>query len=131
MMRVHQQRSRLYVPLGLLVGGLGLSACVLAGGVVGAAQGIALATVVGAVVVYALSGRGGDVGAVLSADRDERQAQLDIRARAITTVVLFVVCGVIAAREFLHGGRAQPYFDLCLLAIATYLTALFWLKRHA
>jgi hypothetical protein len=130
MMRVHQQRSRLYVPLGLLAGGLGLSACVLAGGVVGAAQGIALASVAGAVVVYLASGRGGDVGAVLGADRDERQAQIDIRARAVTAEVLFAVCGVIAAREFLQGGRAQPYFDFCLLAIVTYLTALFWLKRR-
>jgi hypothetical protein len=68
---------------------------------------------------------------VLSTDRDERQAQLDLRARAVTAVVLFAVCGVIAAREFLQGGRAQPYFDLCLLAIGTYLTALFWLKRRA
>ena len=130
-MRVRQQRSRLYVPIGLVAGGLGLSACVLTGGVVGAAQGIALGAVVGAVVVYVLSGREGDVGAVLSTDRDERQAQLDIRARAVTAVVVFAVCGVIAAREFLQGDRAQPYFDLCLLAIATYLTALFWLKRRA
>jgi hypothetical protein len=130
MMHVRRQRSRLYVPLGILVSGLGLSACVLAGGVVGVAQGIALATVVCAVLVYALSGRGGDVGAVLSTERDERQIQLDIRARAVTSVVLFAVCGVVAGREFLQGGQAQPYFELCILALATYLTTLLWLKRR-
>jgi hypothetical protein len=131
MMRVVRERSDLYVPIGILVGGLGLSACVLAGGVVGAAQGIALATVVSAAVVYALRRRGGDLGAVLSPERDERQAQLDIRARAVTAVVLFTVCGVVAGREFLQGGSAQPYFELFLLAIATYLTSVFWLKRRA
>jgi hypothetical protein len=129
-MHVRQQRSRLYVPLGILVSGLGLSACVLAGGVVGAAQGIALATMVGAGLVYVLSGRGGDVSAVLSATRDERQAQLDLRARAVTSVVLFVVCGVVAARQFLQGGQAQPYFELCVLALATYVATVLWLKRR-
>ncbi len=129
-MLVHQRHRRFYVPVALLVGGFALSICLFLGGVVGAAQGIALTSVVGALVIYALSGRSGDVGAVLGSDRDERQAQLDIRARAITAVVLFAVCGLLAAHEFLQGGRGQPYFDLCILAGVTYLGALVWLKRR-
>jgi hypothetical protein len=125
-----QEKSSLHAPVGILVGGLALSACVWAGGVVGAAQGIALATVLGAAAVLASSRRGGDVGAVLSTRRDERQAALDLRARAITAVVLFTVCGVVSARKFLQGGDPQPYFELFVLVLASYLTAVFWLKRR-
>ena len=53
-MLVHQRHRRFYVPVALLVGGFALSICLFLGGVVGAAQGIALTSVVGALVIYAL-----------------------------------------------------------------------------
>jgi hypothetical protein len=125
-----RRRLRAAVPIGVMVIGTGLAAAAFAGGVQGAATGILLATVLSATAIWILGGTGSDLAAILRSDPDERQAQIRVRAGAVTAVVLFISCAAMAGRSFAQGERAQPYLDLCIVAALAYGASILWLRHR-
>jgi hypothetical protein len=125
-----RRRRRAAVPTGVMVIGTGLAAAAFAGGVPGAATGILLATILSAAAIWILGGTGGDLAAILRSDPDERQAQIRMRAGAVTAVALFIICAALAGRTFAQGERPQPYLNLCIVAALTYGASILWLKHR-
>jgi hypothetical protein len=125
------QLRRVAVPIGVIVIGTGLATTAFAGGVPGAATGILLTTILSSAAIWIVGGTSGDLAAILRSDPDERQAQIKMRAGVITAIVLFIASAAMAARLFTQGEGAQPYLDLCIIAVIIYGASILWLKhRH-
>jgi hypothetical protein len=120
---------RLLLPAAWLVLGCALALAAYAGNMAGLSHGLEIAAIVGAAAIV-LVGRGGsDFGAVLRAERDERQSFLDVRARGIAAVMVFVVCAAQAARWYSNGHSqlGQPYLIVCIIEVIAYVVSLLWL----
>ncbi|HTD49851.1 MAG TPA: hypothetical protein VK771_04585 [Acidimicrobiia bacterium] len=119
-------RVRLLLPAGWLVLGCALVLAAYAGNMVGLSHGLALVTVVGGMAIVLVGRTGSDLGAVLRADRDERQRSLDVRARGIAALTVFVVCAALAARWYSNGHSqlGQPYLLVCIIEVLAYLISL-------
>ena len=117
---------RLLLPAAWLVLGCALALAAYAGNMVGLSHGLALITIGGAVTIVLVGRTGSDLAAVLRADRDERQSSLDVRARGIAALTVFVVCAAQAGRWYSngHGQLGQPYLIVCLIDVLAYLISL-------
>jgi len=83
------------------------------------------------VVVYAWSGRRGDVAALLRVDGDERQRQLDVRATAISGLAMALFCIGGMAVDLARGGYGGPWAFVCAVGGFTYVIALAAIRyRH-
>jgi len=126
---------RVVVPAAWFVGGSALAGAAYAGNMIGLSEGLAIAAIVGAAAIAVVGRSGSDVGAVLRAAGDERQSVLDVRARGIAALLVFLFCAAQAARWYAngHGRLAQPYLIVCIVEIAGYVASLLWLtfKQNA
>jgi hypothetical protein len=96
---------------------------------VGLSQALVIGTIVGAAVIVVVGRGSTDLGAVFRAERDERQSLLDVRARGLAAVVVFVVCTAQAARWYSNGHSqlGQPYLIVCIVEGIAYVASLLWL----
>ncbi|HEY8729695.1 MAG TPA: hypothetical protein VIL94_08930 [Acidothermaceae bacterium] len=101
-----------------------------AGGHHGLAVGIGAFYVIASLGVYVWSGRRGDVAALLRADGDERQRQLDMRATAIAGLVMIVCCIAGAVVNLAHGGSGGPWAVLAAVGGLAYAVALAGLRHR-
>lgn len=120
---------RLFLPAAWFVVGCALALAAYAGNMVGLSQALAIGTIVGAAVIVVVGRGSTDLGAVFRAERDERQSLLDVRARGLAALVVFVVCTAQAARWYSNGHSqlGQPYLIVCIVEAIAYVASLLWL----
>jgi hypothetical protein len=73
-----------------------------------------------------------DIGAVVRAERDERQVSIDVRARSRAGAVVFAVCAMQGTRWYLNGHSqlAEPYLLIAAIAVIAYLGSLLLFSRR-
>jgi hypothetical protein len=123
---------RLVVPVAWLAVVLIVAWAAAQGDMVGFSHLLILIALGGAAVLALLGRSRGDIGAVVRAQRDERQVSLDVRARSVVAAAVFVVCAVQGARWYLNGHSqlAQPYLLLGAVAVIAYFGSLVVLSRR-
>jgi hypothetical protein len=123
-------RVRLLIPGVWLVVGCALALGAYSGNMVGLSHAITMGAIFGATIILVVGRGGSDLSAVFRAERDERQSFLDVRARSLAALGVFVVCAAQAARWYSngHGSRlGQPYLIVCTVEVIAYLASLLWL----
>jgi hypothetical protein len=125
-----QTLVRLVLPTAWFVVGCALAGAAYAGNMVGVSHALEIGTVVGAAVIVVVGRGSTDLGAVLRAERDERQSLLDVRARGVAALVVFVVCAAQTGRWYANGHSqlAQPYLVVCIVEAIAYIASLLWLS---
>jgi hypothetical protein len=120
---------RLLLPAAWLVLVSALAFAAYAGNMVGLSHGLEIAAIVGAAAIVWVARSGSDLGAVLRAQQDERQSFLDVRARGIAALMVFVVCAAQTARWYSNGHSqlGQPYLIVCIIEVIAYVVSLLWL----
>lgn len=115
-------QSRWFLPaFCLILGGIVLLAGWLGGQLAAGIYGLAVLAVFGLVVLL-LGGRSETVRG-LTTGRDERFAQIDLRATAVTGLVLIITVIVAWLVEIARGHNGNPYGWLGALAGLTYIGA--------
>jgi hypothetical protein len=121
--------SRWFMPAGCVVlGGVVLLAAWLGGQLVTGFIGLAVMTAFG--LFIALAGRSETIRGLRGDGRDERFAQIDLRATAFAGLVLIVAVIVAFLVEIAHGHDGRPYTWLGALAGLGYLLAVGYLRRR-
>lgn len=105
------------VALGVILGG----ATWLGGHPAAGLASLALMTVFGLVIL--LAGRSETIRGLRGDGRDERFAQIDLRATALSGVVLIIALIVAFVVEVAHGRNGNPYSWLLAVAGVSYLVA--------
>jgi hypothetical protein len=105
----------------LVFGGFVLLAAWLGGQLVGGLIGLAIMAAFGLFV--AVAGRSETVRGLRGDGRDERFAQIDLRATAVTGLVLITAVIVAFLTEVARGHSGAPYTWLGALAGLTYILA--------
>jgi hypothetical protein len=115
-------RSRWFLPLF----SLGLGVVVLAASWVGGSLSsglISLAVMAGFGLFILLAGRSETIRGLRGDGRDERFAQIDLRATAVAGLVLIVTLIVAWLTEIAQGHSGSPYTWLCAIGGFSYLLA--------
>lgn len=116
-------RSRWFLPLFSAGMGIVTLAAAWAGGqLVTGIIGLGVMTGFGLLIL--LAGRSETVRGLRGDGRDERFAQIDLRATAATGLVLIVVLIVSWLTEIARGHSGSPYDWLCAIGGLTYLLAI-------
>jgi hypothetical protein len=115
-------RTKWFLPLfSVAMGGVLLAASWLGGHPVAGLASLALMTAFGLVVL--LAGRSETVRGLRGDGRDERFAQMDMRATAASGLVLIHVLIVVWVIEIARGHSGNPYGWLLAIAGLSYLVA--------
>jgi hypothetical protein len=115
-------RSKWFLPLfSLGLGGVVLLASWLGGQLGAGVYGLVVLAVFGLVLLL-LSGRSETIRG-LTVGRDERFAQIDLRATAVTGLVLIITVIVAWLVEIAHGHSGNPYGWLGAIGGLTYILA--------
>jgi hypothetical protein len=115
-------RSKWFLPLF----SLGLGVVVLAVSWVGGSLGsglISLAILAGFGLFILLAGRSETIRGLRGDGRDERFAQIDLRATAVAGLVLIVTLIVAGLTEIAQGHSGSPYTWLCAIGGLSYALA--------
>lgn len=115
-------RSKWFLPLFSLAAGVVLLGAVWAGGSLGWGL-ISLAILAGFGLVILLAGRSETIRGLRGDGRDERFAQIDLRATAVAGLVLLVTLIVASLIEIAQGHSGSPYTWLCAIGTLGYLLA--------
>ena len=115
-------RSKWFMPLfSLGLGGVVLAASWL-GGHLGAGA-VSLAIMAGFGLFVLLAGRSETIRGLRGDGRDERLAQIDLRATAAAGLVLIIVLIVNWLAEIARGHSGSPYYWLCAIGGLAYALA--------
>ncbi len=115
-------RSKWFLPLF----SLGLGVVVLAASWVGGSLSsglISLAIIAGFGLFILLAGRSETIRGLRGDGRDERFAQIDLRATAVAALVLIVTLIVARLTEIARGHSGSPYTWLCAIGGLSYALA--------
>ena len=115
-------RSKWFLPLF----SLGLGVVVLAVSWVGGSLGsglVSLAILAGFGLFILLAGRSETIRGLRGDGRDERFAQIDLRATAVAALVLIVTLIVAGLTEIAQGHGGSPYTWLCAIGGLSYALA--------
>lgn len=115
-------RSKWFLPLF----SLGLGVVVLAVSWVGGSLGsglVSLAILAGFGLFILLAGRSETIRGLRGDGRDERFAQIDLRATAVAGLVLIVTLIVAGLAEIARGHSGSPYTWLCAIGGLSYALA--------
>jgi hypothetical protein len=115
-------RSKWFLPLF----SLGLGVVVLAVSWVGGSLGsglVSLAILAGFGLFILLAGRSETIRGLRGDGRDERFAQIDLRATAVAGLVLIVTLIVAGLTEIARGHSGSPYTWLCAIGGLSYALA--------
>jgi hypothetical protein len=115
-------RSKWFLPLF----SLGLGVVVLAASWLGGHPGegvVALAVMAGFGLFILLAGRSETIRGLRGDGRDERFAQIDLQATALSGLVLIVTLIVAWLAEIARGHSGSPYYWLCAVGGLTYMLA--------
>ncbi|HEY1323240.1 MAG TPA: hypothetical protein VGF32_23480 [Streptosporangiaceae bacterium] len=120
-------RSKWFLPAFSLVLGLVMLAVSWLGGSLG--QGlISLAVLAGFGLIVLLAGRSETVRGLRGDGRDERFAQIDLRATALSGLAVIVALIVAWLVATARGQSGSPYGWLLAIAGLTYLLAVAWFR---
>jgi len=120
-------RSKWFLPAFSLVLGLVMLAVSWLGGSLG--QGlISLAVLAGFGLIVLLAGRSETVRGLRGDGRDERFAQIDLRATALSGLAVIVTLIVAWLVATARGQSGSPYGWLLAIAGLTYLLAVAWFR---
>jgi hypothetical protein len=111
------RHPRLRAPAVMAIGGSVIAAAVLIGQGWAAAVPVEIVTIAAAIGYYLLGGRGGDLGAIIGHQADERQESIRVRARALSAHVagLAALAGYVI--ELARGSTVWP-FELFVAVLA-------------
>ena len=111
------RHPRLRAPAVMAIGGTVIAAAVVIGQGWAAAVPVEVVTIAAAIGYYLLGGRGGDLGAIIGHQADERQDGIRIRARALAAQVagLAALAGYVI--ELARGSAVWP-FELFVAVLA-------------
>ena len=111
------RHPRLAAPAVMAIGGSVIAAAVLTGQGWAAAVPVEVVTIAAAIGYYLLGGRGGDLGAIIGHQADERQESIRVRARALAAQVagLAALAGYVI--ELARGSAVWP-FELFVAVLA-------------
>jgi hypothetical protein len=111
------RHPRLRAPAVMAIGGSVIAAAVLIGQGWAAAVPVEVVTIAAAIGYYLLGGRGGDLGAIIGHQADERQESIRVRARALAAQVagLAALAGYVI--ELARGSAVWP-FELFVAVLA-------------
>jgi len=115
-------RSKWFLPLFSLVLGVVVLGASWAGGSLGSGL-ISLAVLAGFGLLILLAGRSETIRGLRGDGRDERFAQIDLRATAVTGLVLIVTLIVAWLTEIAQGHSGSPYAWLCAIGGLSYALA--------
>ena len=120
-------RTKWFLPLfSVVMGGVLLAASWLGGHPVAGLASLALMTAFGLVIL--LAGRSETVRGLRGDGRDERFAQMDMRATAVSGLVLIHALIVAWVVEIARGHSGNPYSWLLAIAGLSYLIAVIILR---
>ena len=80
-------------------------------------------------VALTVGGRSEAVRVVRGDARDERTAQIDVRAGALAAMVLVAVLVVMTTYEWLDGRSGAPYVQLTVVGALAYVGGALWVRR--
>jgi hypothetical protein len=108
----------------MAIGGMAISLGTWLGRGWGAALGVELVTALATLGYYVLGGRDSDLGAMIGARSDERQATIGMRAAALSGMTLGTVAlgGFVIATAM--GRWVWPFLFFAVVGSAAYLTGL-------
>ena len=118
------KHARLIVPATAFALGSAIAVGAWIGSGWGAAVGIEVITIAGAIFYYLYGRRDSDVGALFGGRPDERQASISMRSTAFAGNVLILVAigGVIVTSALAK--PVWPFLLFCVVGAATYLMGL-------
>ncbi len=119
--------SKWAIALTSVIIGLAMLIAAAIGGHPGQGAGM-LAVMIAFGLLFVVGGRSETIR--LMREPDERWRIIDVRATAITGVVLILVIGAAALVELARGHENSPYEPLAAVAGVTYLAALLWQRRR-
>jgi hypothetical protein len=123
---------RVAVPVAWLVTVLIVAWAAAVGNMMGLSHLLMVIALGGAAILSLLGRSNGDIGAVVRAERDERQVSIDVRARSRAGAVVFAVCAMQGTRWYLNGHSqlAEPYLLIAAIAVIAYLGSLLLFSRR-
>jgi hypothetical protein len=124
------RHPRLIVPASALVLGSAIAAGTWIGAGWGAAAGIEVVAIAGAIVYYLVGARDTDTGALFGGRPDERQASIGMRSTALAgnALILTALGGVIVSSAM--SKPTWPFLLFCVVGGATYLMGLLIYRDH-
>jgi hypothetical protein len=111
------RHPRLRAPAVMAIGGSVIAAAVLIGQGWAAAVPVEIVTIAAAIGYYLLGGRGGDLGAIIGHQADERQESIRVRARALAAQVAGRAALAGYLIELARGSTVWP-FELFVAVLA-------------
>jgi hypothetical protein len=86
---------------------------------------------VGSLIMYLWSGRGGDVAAIMRVQGDERQKMIDSQATVVAAGAVLTFCLAGMMVDLAGGGTGNPWALICAVGGASYAVALAVIRlRH-
>ena len=124
---------RAIAPLIVLAVGSTLAAITATTRFEGLSRLLMLITAAATITVAVLAVRTGDLATILTAQRDERQSMIVLKAAAIAGVATMLICLALACRHLLQreGHRPEPYLALCAAFSTIFLSSVIAIQRRS